>query len=328
MMHRIIQIVMVGLLILVLSCSLAIPAEKTKQAIDQGIKQETKQVQEPVFNVVSINTSPDLIMVGSNLTITAHVAIANSPSGEYSAILKIDNNQIAEKKIKVSQTSLAEVAFVVPVKEFGEHEITIGNRSILFKALVFDKENPVTIKYDGLGEGVQTFTYQGMFIQGDAGHIVWFTAPGYPFKVTAISMKAGAIAKNFSPLDDKFFTVTLWDKKTGKSIWSKKYSWKIYEAGSNGGTRWEDIQIPDVIVKDDFLVEVVTYSDPPDNRYKYVGGTEIGTVSSMALGYENTQNATIRSSISFNGRFLAETNFKGNWNIRVTGNTLSIIKSP
>ena len=147
-------------------------------------------------------------------------------------------------------------------------------------------------------------------------------------------------------LDDKNFTVTFWDKKTGKSIWSKNYPWKIYEIGISSGPHWEEIQIPDVIVKDDFYLEVVTHSDPADHRYKYIEGTVIGNNSNMALGFENTQESK-RSFYSFNGiplteAFLATLKknasistveiimpeaFKGNWNIRVTGNGLSGIQT-
>ena len=185
---RIAQIILIGLMISTLSCASTKPIEPAKP--------ETNLVQEPVFNVVSIKTDPEVVIVEGNVTVKAQISIANGTSGEYTAILKIDNNQIAEKKIKVNQTSLAEVAFVVPIKEPGEHEIVIGNKTIKFRAMAFDVKNPITIQYDGLGEGVQTYTHYGMFMERDSGHLVWFTAPAYPFKVTTISMKAGAIAKN------------------------------------------------------------------------------------------------------------------------------------
>jgi hypothetical protein len=198
-----------------------------------------------------------------------------------------------------------------------EHEISIGDKTVKYKSIGFDTKNPVTIQYDHTGGGIQNYMYTGMFVYGGAGHMVWFTAPSYPFKIIAVPLSATAVTKGHGSLQDKYFTVTIWDKDTGDKIWSKDYSWQIYGDGSDASTVWHDIQIPGVIVNKDFLVEVVTYSDAPFNK----GGssaTMIGDTSTMNLDLETTKEVT-RSSISLNGKRHPNSTWTGNWYIRATG---------
>ena len=45
-------------------------------------------------------------------------------AGEYLAILKEDNNQIAENETSVTKNSSAQVTFSIPVEDLNEHEVS------------------------------------------------------------------------------------------------------------------------------------------------------------------------------------------------------------
>jgi len=75
------------------------PACQVTPITQETTNVEKQQVQEPLFKVTSINVKPDLVVDGDNVTINAVIISENHIPGEYSAILKLDNVIVDEKKL-------------------------------------------------------------------------------------------------------------------------------------------------------------------------------------------------------------------------------------
>jgi hypothetical protein len=174
----------------------------------------------------------------------------------------------------------------------------------------FDTNNPVTIQYDHKGEGIENYLYRGMYVNR-GGHMVWFTAPSYPFKLTTISMSATV---SDADIRDNYFTVDILDKDTGNKIWSNDYPYKIY---SNflmiaQNAIWQDLQIPEVIIYNDFYVDVIPHS------YSCLNTPVTKGWARLAIDYETTMEST-RSCVSVNGKPNPRLTWYGNWYIRAKG---------
>ncbi len=306
------------LIILVVAMFL-IPVGCSNASSASSPKAEVKVVQ-PVFQVVNLSVEPDVIYLGDNLTAYVSIVEANKlVGGTYTAVIKIDNEIVYQQNVDIPEGGAKDVIFTIPVNDLGQHEISIGDQTAKFMVKGFDTKNPVTIQYDHLGNGIPNFMYNGLFAYGDWGQMVEFTAPAYPFQITAIYMSAGATAKGNGTLEDKFFTVNIWDFYSGNHIWSKDYPWTLY--GVSGSPTAKKVQIPEVVVQRDFNVEVVTHSDPPMPMPvpgATISTTMVGDTSMMVLDYESTQEFT-RSSYSYNGKPSPNPIFKGNWVIRAIG---------
>jgi hypothetical protein len=255
--------------------------------------------------------------VGDNLTVTAFISSDDNVSDQYSAQLKVDGTIKDAKEIGVIEGLPSKVVFSVQVIDTAEHELSIGDKTTKFKAITFDNKKPITIQYDGKGQGIANYMYTGRFVSGGSGHMVCFSAPTYPFKLTAVPMSASAVAKGHGSLQDKTFTVHIWDKNTHSLIWEKDYPWQLYGDASDFSTIWHDIPIPGVIVNNDFCVEVVTYSDQPQPMPGFKM-TIIGEASLFTVDYEDTREST-NSSVSYDGRSISNPDWKGNWCIRAKG---------
>jgi hypothetical protein len=273
------------------------------------------------FNVYNLNTNPLEAKPSENITISAVIGNTGQITGNYEVVLKIDGLEKARQSKLIQASENITVSFTVIESNVGKHEVEIASEKSYFSIyepkVDYDIKNPVTIQYDNKGEGIPNDIYTGIFISGKEGHLVWFSAPSYPFKLTGISISGSAVAKGYGPLEDKFFTVTIWDKKSGNKIWSDNYSWQIFDGGIYQLAGWKEITVPEIVVKNDFYVEIVTHSEPAPLQQEGEG-TYVASSSTMVLDFETTKVNT-RSWVSLNG--VPETNYtwKGNWYIRATG---------
>jgi len=297
-------------LILLFGCSAQVP--------QQSAKPETTKAIQPVFQVSELTISPDMILTGDMIAIKATISEANKQSGTYEATLTMDKKIVGQQTIIVPQGSSKEALFTLSVKDPGQYEVALGDKTAKFVAYRFDSQNPVTIQYDHLGEGIQNYLYVGSYIPGNLGYMVWFTAPAYPFKITAVSMSAGAVGKGSGSLSNRFFTVNIYDNASADLLWTRNYYWDIYRASNLASMIWADIKIPDIVVNKDFDVEIVTHSDPYVKRPGMPSNAiPVGDIYSMVLDYEDTKEPT-RSSISYQGKPV-DTSLNVNWYIRIIG---------
>jgi len=113
----------------------------------------------------------------------------------------------------------------------------------------------------------------------------------------------GIYVANTSP-ENKFVTINVWDKITGKNIYSEQYPLNLF---NHGGTYpapgWVDLQVPGIVVNDDFYVEVVP--PPGDNSPIRV------------IDYEEAFQPKRSFFTLGNGKSTEAAEY--NWYIRVTG---------
>jgi hypothetical protein len=188
-------------------------------------------------------------MVGDSIILTASVKNVGDTAGIYTAALFIDGQQVDSKAITVDPGSSQDVSFQFSKTTAGNYNLAIGNSSNI---LTVYNWSPYTIKYDE-SDGVT----EGIYVSGKNGHIVRFTPPAQAFRIQKIRIFGFAKVKNTYELDQNRVTVRIWDRAGNNQLWSRDFHWSLFMVGN-----WQDIQVPDIRVNDDFEVEVVTYSDP------------------------------------------------------------------
>jgi cell wall-associated NlpC family hydrolase len=186
----------------------------------------------------------------------------------------------------------------------------------------------------------------GAYVDGDRGHIVYFTPPSEAFTINKIKIFGAAKIKNTAELKN-LVTVRIWDKDGENQLWSKDVPWSLFLSGT-----WQDIKVPNVSVNDDFQVEVVTHSqaqgDPIDivsmtgiapvmdvmgaNMLRITGPVQGTVQSAVLIGFDYPKSCLespspsncpeTRSGYSYMGKFIdpGQGRLKGiNWLIRVDG---------
>jgi hypothetical protein len=213
----------------------------------------TKDMEQPVqpaeFSVGPVTLAPSTVMVGDVVAVAATVTNTGGVSGTYTAALSIDGQEADKKDIAIGPGGNEQVSFQLTETTAGSYNLAIGSSTTTL--IVYDW-SPYTIQYDE-SQGVPV----GIYIKGEEGHIVHFTPPAKAFKIQKIKMYGTAKVSNTSEFDDNVITVRIWDKEGNNQLWSQDFPWRLFF-----GEYWQEVAVPDIRVNDDFLVEIVTHSEP------------------------------------------------------------------
>ncbi|MFC2049772.1 CARDB domain-containing protein [Chloroflexota bacterium] len=201
------------------------------------------------FNVGPVSFAPSTVMVGDVVTVAATVTNTGDVSGTYTAALSINGQEADKKDITIGPGASKEASFQLTETTTGSYNLAIGSSTT---TLTVYEWNPYTIQYDD-SQGVPV----GVYVKGEEGHIVHFTPPAKAFKVQKIKMFGTAKVSNTSEFDDNVITVRIWDKEGNNQLWSQDFPWRLFF-----GAYWQEVAVPDIRVDDDFLVEIVTHSEP------------------------------------------------------------------
>ena len=251
------------------------------------------------FEVGSLTITPSGVMVGDSATVTTTVKNTGDVTGTYTAILAIEGEEADRKDVSVEPGDSEEVSFEVTKTSAGSYELTIGDSSAIMT--VYDWR-PYTIQYD---KGEVIGWGWGTYVSGEGGQIVHFTPLAKPFRIQKIRISGHAKVEDFADWDKKQFTVRIWNKDKTQQLWSEEFPWRLF-MGMGG---WRDIDVRDILVNDDFHVEVVTHSD------------ESPAKNLIAIHYEESEGET-RSGISYMGLIREASSFFGEdkiWFIRAEG---------
>ena len=241
------------MLLLLLSLLLVLSPVACSQP--QRTTQEPPQDEKPAeFEAGPITFEPATVMVGDSVTVTATVKNIGGIAGTYTATLAIEGQEIESKNILVDPESSKEVSFQFSKTSPGTYNIAIGSSSATMTVYEW---HPYKIQYDE-SDGAT----DGIYVSGENGHIVHFTPPAKPFQIQKISIFGKVKLLDNSELDEKHITVRIWDNKGNNQLWSQDFPWRLFM----GDARWQEIEVPNIRVDDDFYVELVTNSNPSSVR--------------------------------------------------------------
>lgn len=290
------------------------------------------------FEVEAIIFQPPVVVVGDSVTITTTVRNIGEVAGTYTAALSVDGQVADSKAVSVNPGDSQEVSFQFSQTTAGSHQLAIGNSTTI---LTVRNWGPYTIQYDDSDGAVV-----GVYVDGEQGHIVYFTPPNKVFRIQKVRIFAVAKIKDQSELKN-LVTFRIWDKEGNNQLWSQDFPWSLFLNGN-----WQEIKVPDVRVNDDFQVEVVTHSkaqgdpidfvsmtgiipvlsDPEANIFRITGAVQGDVRSSVLIGINYAKSYLIspsplkrpetHSGYSYMGKSIdpGRDRLKGiNWLIRVDG---------
>jgi len=292
------------------------------------------------FVVGPLNLMPATAMVDDSVIVSTVISNTGDITGTYSATLLVNGQQVDSKDISVDPGDSQGVAFQISENNAGNYNVSIGNSTAV---LTVYNWSPYTIQYDNSDGAIA-----GAYVNGDRGHIVQFTPPNKSFKVQKIRIFGATKIANTSELNN-LITVRIWDKDGNNLLWSQDVPWGFFL-----GDNWQQIEVPDVRVNDDFRVEVVTHSYAPGDPIDFIslapfipfpGPSEsrilriIGWLASyvqsaVLIGFDYPQSyidapsvhAETRSGYSYMGKLIdpGQKRLEGiNWLIRVEGESAS-----
>jgi len=290
----------------------------------------------PEFVVSPLNLTPSTVTVGDSVIVSTVVRNTTDTTGTYSAVLLINGQQADRKDIVVDPGDSEGVAFQFTENTAGNYNVSIGNSTAV---LTVYNWVPYTIQYDN-SDGVVA----GAYVNGDQGHIVQFTPPNEAFRIQKIRILAAARITTTSELNN-LITFKIWNKDATNLLWSQDVPWGLFI-----GDSWQEIEVPDVRVNDDFQVEVVTHSYAPGYPIDFVSLLPIfpppipdeggiyriywpllyNVRSAVLIGFDYPfsyidaplNRPETRSGYSYMGKLIdtGQKRFKGiNWLIRVEG---------
>lgn len=266
---------------------------------------QTKETAE--FTISPISVTPRWLFVGDHATARAKVTNKGNAGGTYTAVFEVDGQKAGEKEVYLPAGGDSIVSFPFTDESPGNKSLTIGDS----KAIAgFDTGKPYTIQYDDyFGQDGTPWSLGDTWIAPEpTGQIVRFTAAAKPFRVNKIWIAAMA---SIIP-GNETFTLNIWDIN-GKRLWTNDFPWKHFRGA---GPVLVDFAVPNIVVDDDFFVEVVGHS--PASRW---GIAYADQDKFLGLAYDTSDYET-RSSWSVQGQprwGSTEASRNVNWCMRVEG---------
>ena len=261
----------------------------------------------PEFHVESFQVTPSSIMVGESAIASVNVSNSGDEAGTYTAVLLKEGTEFNRKDALIGPGEEKTIDFQIRGTEAGSYRLSIEKSNTIITVYNW---SPYTIQYDS---GVSGGSY---YVVGELGHLVHFIPQSKPFKIKKLLVYATAELENTLELDTKQFTVRIWNSDKTYQIWTKDFPWRLF----HGPIDWREIEVPNITVEDDFYVEIVTYSQQPQEELtNYI---KIGWNKPQPQEGQTASTAEINSGISNNGTLvqLSESMYKGiNWFIRADG---------
>jgi hypothetical protein len=261
----------------------------------------------PEFHIESFKITPSAIMTGESTTATVTIKNSGDDEGTYTAVLLMEGKEIERKEVHIEPEAEQSIDFKLTGKSAGSYRVSVEKYTAI--VTVYDWI-PHTIQYDG---GTTGGSY---YVAGDLGHIVHFTPQTKPFKIQNINVYGSADLENPRELDTKQCTVRIWNSDKSKQLWYQEIPWRTFD----GPMAWREIKVPDITVEDDFHVELISYSqDPEEMLTNYIS---IGWDKPKPEEGQTASTAETRSGISNNGKLVTSPDsvYKGiNWFIRAEG---------
>ena len=285
------------------------------------------------FEIGPLNVKRSGVSVGEVAKITTTITNVGDKPGTYVAILTQDGEEVDRAIAAIAPRRTAEVNFKIVLTTPGSKKLAIGDSTATINAY----EWPFMIYYDsdtrlgGAGHehgaqshgAVQTLT-PPISIRGNYGHMVSFTPPAVPFKIQKIFINGEARIKDKNEWDNKHVTVRIWDDNYNM-LWSADLPWRLFRYPGD----WNEIIVPNLRVKGNFNVELVTHSGEKNIQTIEIDYSDDPTDAGIYISWDRPQTylsspttiAETPSVISNMGKPVdVPSVYQGlNWYIRVIG---------
>lgn len=263
------------------------------------------------FEIGRLTLDPTGIMVGGSTMVITTVSNTGDEAGTYTAVLMMDDLEIARQDVSIAPDSQKEIQFEIQGYTPGSFKISLGKSSAV---LAVYEWNTYTLQYDS---GVSLGEH---YTIGDLGHTVHFSPQAKPFKLEKVLVYGVAVLDNVKELDSRYVTLRIWSQDRSTLLWSGNFSWHVFQSPIG----WKELEVPDLELNEDFYIELVTNSE---STYM-VGGSPVRNY--LGIGWDRLplpgegqpQVAQVRSGWSRMGK-LADPPASGygdlNWFIRAEG---------
>jgi hypothetical protein len=241
------------------------------------------------FTITEMNLDNPEIAVGKPVTVTAQVSNKGEVSGSYTAALTIDGKDVESKGVVVGPGAAEMVTFGVNKNTPGSYQIALGPQT---KTLSVFEPQPFLLQHDN-------HVISSCWSSNEPrGQWVKFSPPSRPFVIQKVII--GGRRPDFSQPEKKNYTINILNKDFTRNLYSADYPYSNFSF--NFSMVEHEIK-PELNIKDDFYVEIISHSEirPAENNSEiglYVGCdytvadnlnsgySKYGDVDSSALGYQ------------------------------------------
>ena len=268
-----------------------------------------------IFDVVSLDVTPSQAITGQEVTVTAKIANSGGMPGNYTAVLKVDGQQIANKTINIPANTSKTATFSISKDKAGTYSIKLENLSAILqvRALV-EKEKEVELKYDN------GTSRDALWTVANGGFLIDFTPPGKPFKIKKVRICGGIYGTAW---EGKNFELSILDKDK-KVITNQIFpvdKFPVRGAFPYQPPIWVDINVPETNINDKFYVYL--YTNMTKHHGIHVGVDDSVTNEHSDIAQGKPPNLTVKGMETvYPISIWYSDSTKVNWMIRVVGTTL------
>jgi len=273
------------------------------------------------FEIVSLNVTPQEVVAGETVNVTAQVKNTGGSEGTYTAALSIDGVELKRKDFAIVPGATETVSFTLVKDKAGTYTVAVNEliAALIVKPKLVAKE--VELGYD---DGTAEEAPKSDEVQ--FGHLVDFLPPADPFtvrkiRVFGLNLDSGSKGKTFE--------VQIWDKDH-KILYRQTYPVDKFPPGSiqfwpemKLALKWVEVEIPSIEVSGRFYVCV--WTGAPVFEGIHIGAdNSIKNLHSTAVVPANGsyKEAEPWPMICPNPTHWWHDKSKVNWMIRVVGTTM------
>lgn len=228
------------------------------------------------FAVSELAISPDVVMPNDEVTVTATIDNTGGTEGTYTAILTLDEQELERKDVLIAPGATDTAVFnITSLETSGNYTLSVGEVSTTLTVLPWIAS---TIQYDNAK--VNKFWTN----IGGRGCLSYFQIPSSAFRIKSINIYGYIGGTDLTGLEEKSFTLRIWDNKLSKELYSQSYLYNLFTTTA----AWVKVQVPDLRIDSDFYVEVDPNAELVPGKNELKCGLLIGLDLSAAEGSADT----------------------------------------
>ncbi len=196
------------------------------------------------FSISSLDISPSGLMPEDPFSVTCTVRNSGKMEGIYTAVLNIDGQELGKKDISIGSGGTGSATFsAVAPKTGGNYKLSIGEIS---KTLNEFNWTPIMLQND-------QNRASGYWTEYSYGLLSYFQLTASLYNIQKVRIYGRIYGQDARDYQSRNFTIKIWDKTLSKVIWSKDYSYGLFNPTT---PNWAELEVPNIRVDGDFSIEV------------------------------------------------------------------------